>query len=96
MVGWALVTMVIVQVLGASGIEMGAKILAVFVLAEFSVLIVFALVTLFKGGGPEGLGLTDSLLAVRRAPGRSRRGADVRRGVDVRLRGHRHLRRGGP
>ncbi|MGW3941639.1 APC family permease [Streptomyces phaeochromogenes] len=69
---WALVTMVIVQVLGASGIEMGAKILAVFVLAEFSVLIVFALVTLFKGGGPEGLGLTDSFspsAALQGAPG---------------------------
>ncbi|MEH0416650.1 APC family permease [Streptomyces sp. B21-083] len=57
---WALVTMVIVQGLGASGIEMGAKILAVFVLAEFSILIVFALVTFFKGGGPEGLGFGDS------------------------------------
>ncbi|WP_327348272.1 APC family permease [Streptomyces europaeiscabiei] len=69
---WALVTMVIVQALGASGIEMGAKILAVFVLAEFSVLIVFALVTLFKGGGPEGLGLTDSFspsAALQGAPG---------------------------
>ena len=69
---WALVTMVIVQVLGASGIEMGAKILAVFVLAEFSVLIVFALVTLFQGGGPEGLGLTDSFspsVALQGAPG---------------------------
>ena len=69
---WALVTMVIVQVLGASGIEMGAKILAVFVLAEFSVLIVFALVTLFKGGGPEGLGLADSFspsAALQGAPG---------------------------
>ena len=69
---WALVTMVIVQVLGASGIEMGAKILAVFVLAEFSVLIVFALVTLFQGGGPEGLGLTDSFspsAALQGAPG---------------------------
>jgi amino acid transporter len=69
---WALVTMVIVQVLGASGIEMGAKILAVFVLAEFSVLIVFALVTLFQSGGPEGLGLTDSFspsVALQGAPG---------------------------
>ena len=69
---WALVTMVIVQVLGASGIEMGAKILAVFVLAEFSVLIVFALVTLVQGGGPEGLGLTDSFspsVALQGAPG---------------------------
>jgi amino acid transporter len=69
---WALVTMVIVQVLGASGIEMGAKILAVFVLAEFSILIAFALVTFFKGGGPEGLGFTDSVspsAALEGAPG---------------------------
>jgi amino acid transporter len=69
---WALVTMVIVQVLGASGIEMGAKILAVFVLAEFSILIAFALVTFFKGGGPEGLGFTDSFspsAALEGAPG---------------------------
>ena len=69
---WTLVTMVIVQVLGASGIEMGAKILAVFVLAEFSILIAFALVTLFKGGGHEGLGFTDSFspsAALQGAPG---------------------------
>jgi amino acid transporter len=69
---WALVTMVIVQILGASGIEMGARILAVFVLAEFSILIVFALVTFFKGGGPEGLGITDSFspsAALQGAPG---------------------------
>ncbi|MEU5194442.1 APC family permease [Streptomyces scabiei] len=67
-----LVTMVIVQALGASGIEMGAKILAVFVLAEFSILIAFALVTLFKGGGHEGLGFTDSFspsAALQGAPG---------------------------
>ncbi|WP_406835623.1 APC family permease [Streptomyces sp. AHU1] len=56
----ALVTMVIVQVLGSAGIEMGAKVLAVFVLAEFSILSVFALVTFFKGGGPEGLAFTES------------------------------------
>ncbi|WP_324786032.1 APC family permease [Streptomyces sp. H51] len=57
---WALVTMVVVQVLGAAGIEIGAKILAVFVLAEFSILLAFALVTLAKGGGPEGLGVADT------------------------------------
>ncbi|MEQ0558260.1 APC family permease [Amycolatopsis sp. NEAU-NG30] len=69
---WALATMVLVQILGALGIEMGAKILAVFVLAEFSILLVFALVTLFKGGGPEGLGFTDSFspsAALQGAPG---------------------------
>ncbi|MGW3045358.1 APC family permease [Kitasatospora sp. NPDC001159] len=68
----ALVTMAIVQVLGASGIEMGAKILAVFVLAEFSILTAFALVTLLKGGGPEGLGFTQTFspgAALKGAPG---------------------------
>ncbi|BBC38859.1 Amino acid permease [Streptomyces graminofaciens] len=66
----SLVTMVIVQVLGAAGIEMGAKVLAVFVLAEFSILSVFALVTFFKGGGPEGLGLAQSF-----SPGEALEGA---------------------
>ncbi|WP_345034421.1 APC family permease [Streptomyces sannanensis] len=68
----AVATMAIVQILGASGIEMGAKVLAVFVLAEFSILSVFALVTLFKGGGPEGLGFSGSFspgAAVKGAPG---------------------------
>ncbi|MFB7217312.1 APC family permease [Streptomyces sp. NPDC056227] len=69
---WTLATMVVVQALGAAGIEMGAKVLAVFVLAEFSILLVFALVTLFKGGGPEGLGFTESFspkAALQGAPG---------------------------
>jgi amino acid transporter len=69
---WVLVTMVIVQVLGALGIAMGAKILAVFVLAEFSILVVFGLATFFKGGGPEGLGFADSFspsAALGGAPG---------------------------
>ncbi|MDX2676522.1 APC family permease [Streptomyces sp. NY05-11A] len=71
---WAcsLVTMAIVQVLGGAGIEMGAKVLAVFVLAEFSILAVFSLVTLLKGGGPEGLGIAESFspgAALKGAPG---------------------------
>ncbi|TLS46644.1 APC family permease [Streptomyces montanus] len=69
---WAVATMVVVQVLGAVGIEMGAKVLAAFVLAEFSILLVFALVTLFKGGGPEGLGFAQSFspkAALQGAPG---------------------------
>ena len=69
---WVLVTMAIVEILGALGIDMGAKILAVFVLAEFSILVAFALVTFFKGGGPEGLGLTESFspsAALQGAPG---------------------------
>ncbi|MDX2936551.1 APC family permease [Streptomyces ipomoeae] len=69
---WAcsLVTMAIVQVLGGAGIEMGARVLAVFVMAEFSILSVFALVTFFKGGGPEGLGLAQSF-----SPGEALEGA---------------------
>jgi amino acid transporter len=69
---WAVTTMVVVQILGAVGIEMGARVLAVFVLAEFSILLVFALVTLFKGGGPEGLGFAQSFspkAALQGAPG---------------------------
>ncbi|MFE7213929.1 APC family permease [Streptomyces sp. NPDC057611] len=69
---WALATMAVVKVLGAAGIEMGARVLAVFVTAEFSILLVFGLVTLFKGGGPEGLGMTDSFspsAALQGAPG---------------------------
>jgi len=64
--------MAIVQVLGASGIEMGAKVLTVFVLAEFSILSAFAVVTFVKGGGPEGLGFTQSFspgAALEGAPG---------------------------
>lgn len=51
----ALVTMGVVQLLGVAGIEVGARILTVFVLAEFSILLAFGIVTLLKGGGPEGL-----------------------------------------
>jgi amino acid transporter len=69
---WELVTMAVVQALGAAGIELGAKVLAVFVLAEFSILLLFGLVTLFKGGGPEGMGAADSFsasAALQGAPG---------------------------
>ncbi|MEV5753722.1 APC family permease [Actinoallomurus sp. NPDC052308] len=69
---WTVVTMAVVQALGTAGIEMGAKVLAVFVLAESSILFVFALVTLVKGGGPEGLGVTHSFspgAALHGAPG---------------------------
>ncbi|WP_188189675.1 APC family permease [Nonomuraea sp. SYSU D8015] len=57
---WSLLTIAVVQVLGQAGIEIGAKVLAVFVLAEFSILLAFALVTLVKGGGPEGLGVAQT------------------------------------
>jgi amino acid transporter len=55
-----LVTMAIVQLLGTAGIELGAKVLAVFVLAEFSILLIFAVVTALSGGGPEGLAFGSS------------------------------------
>ncbi|BEL08616.1 APC family permease [Actinoplanes sichuanensis] len=44
---WTLLTMAIVQALGALGIDIGARVLAVLVAAEFSLLGAFALVTLF-------------------------------------------------
>ncbi|MBC2867163.1 APC family permease [Streptomyces mexicanus] len=69
---YTLVTMAVVQALGAAGIEMGARVLAVFVLAEFGILLVFSLITLAKGGGPEGLGVADSFspaAALQGAPG---------------------------
>ncbi|CAL9347968.1 Putrescine importer PuuP [Streptomyces sp. enrichment culture] len=69
---WALVTMAAVQALAATGIEVGAKVLALLVLAEFGILLVFGLVTLVRGGGPEGLGIGDSFspsAALQGAPG---------------------------
>ncbi|MGC5568627.1 APC family permease [Streptomyces sp. FR-108] len=54
---WALLTMALVQLLGVAGIDTGARVLAVLVVAETSILLAFALVTLVRGGGPEGLGL---------------------------------------
>jgi amino acid transporter len=52
---WSLATMVIVQLLGSLNIEFGAKLLAVLVVAEMSLLLVFAVYELFTGGGPRGL-----------------------------------------
>ncbi|MYR58619.1 amino acid permease [Streptomyces sp. SID625] len=52
---WTPATMALVQALAATGIEVGAKVLALLVCAEFTVLLVFGLVTLAEGGGPEGL-----------------------------------------
>lgn len=51
----ALVTMAVVQVLGSLNIDLGARFLGVLVAAEMSILLAFALITLFTGGGPEGL-----------------------------------------
>lgn len=69
---WALATMAIVQFLAALGIDIGARVLAVLVAAEFSLLAAFALVTLVKGGGPEGLAIADTFslsAATAGAPG---------------------------
>ncbi|KAA1380587.1 APC family permease [Aeromicrobium fastidiosum] len=69
---WALATMAVVQLLGAMGVDIGARVLAVLVAAEFSLLSLFAVVTLFKGGGPEGFGIADTFslsAATAGAPG---------------------------
>lgn len=55
----ALVTMAVVQVLGVAGIDVGAKVLAVLVLAETSLLVLFDARVLGAGGGPEGLGFLE-------------------------------------
>ncbi|GGS23554.1 amino acid permease [Streptomyces humidus] len=57
---WAVATIVLVQLLGSLNIEFGAKLLAVLVVAETSLLLVFAAYELLSGGGPEGLAFTAS------------------------------------
>jgi amino acid transporter len=52
---WALLTMALVQALGVLDIDVGGRVLAVLVIAETSILVVFDLAVLFTGGGPEGL-----------------------------------------
>jgi amino acid transporter len=51
----ALVTMALVQLLGSLDIDLGARFLGLLVAAEMAILLGFALVTLFTGGGPQGL-----------------------------------------
>lgn len=51
----AIVTMLVVQGIGALGVDMGARFLAVLVALEMVILSAFALSVLFSGGGPEGL-----------------------------------------
>jgi amino acid transporter len=51
----ALVTMALIQALGSLNIELGARFLALLVAGEMGILLAFALVTLFTGGGPQGL-----------------------------------------
>jgi amino acid transporter len=58
--GCALVTMAVIQVLGVLGIDIGARVLALLVLAEVSLLLVFDVVVLFSGGGPEGISVASS------------------------------------
>jgi len=68
----ALVTMAIVLGLGAAGIDLSARVLAVIVLTEVSILAAFGIVNLLQGGGPEGLGLPQSFspaAALAGAPG---------------------------
>ncbi|MCI9889819.1 APC family permease [Micrococcales bacterium 31B] len=48
------VTIIVVQVLGSLNIEFGARLLAVLVGCETLILLAFALVTVFRGGGPSG------------------------------------------
>lgn len=68
----ALATMAVVLGLGAAGVDISAKVVAVIVVAEVSILTVFGIVNLVQGGGPEGLGLPQSFsmsAALAGAPG---------------------------
>lgn len=55
-----LVTIAIVQLLGSRNIELGARVLAVLVLAEFVLLLAFCIGVLLRGGGPQGFDLAAS------------------------------------
>lgn len=57
---FAVGTMVLVQILGSLNIELGAKLLAVLVVAESSLLVAFAIHEFVTGGGPQGLNLAGS------------------------------------
>lgn len=57
---WAVGTMVLVQILGSLNIELGARLLAVLVVAESSLLVAFAIHEFVTGGGPQGLDLAGS------------------------------------
>jgi amino acid transporter len=58
--GCALITMAVIQVLGVLGIDLGARVLALLVLAEISLLLLFDVLVLFRGGGPEGISVASS------------------------------------
>ncbi|MEV8067773.1 APC family permease [Streptomyces sp. NPDC085995] len=57
---WTVATICLVQGFGILNIEFGAKLLAVLVVAETSLLLVFACWELLSGGGPRGLDLAGS------------------------------------
>ncbi|WP_411153031.1 APC family permease [Streptomyces sp. A30] len=57
---WTLATILLVQLLGSLNIELGAKLLIVLVVAETSLLLVFAVYELLSGGGPQGLDFSGS------------------------------------
>jgi amino acid transporter len=68
----ALATMAVVFGLAAAGVDISAKVVAVIVVAEVSILTVFGIVNLVQGGGPEGLGFPQSFspsAALAGAPG---------------------------
>ncbi|GHE78760.1 amino acid permease [Amycolatopsis deserti] len=54
----ALVTMVLVMAWAWLNIEIGARALACLVALEMGILLVFAVITLVRGGGPQGLGFS--------------------------------------
>jgi amino acid transporter len=57
---WTVATVLLVQALGSLNIELGARLLALLVVAETSLLLVFAIYELLSGGGPQGLDLAAS------------------------------------
>ena len=57
---WTVATVFLVQLLGSLNIEFGAKLLGALVVAETSLLLVFAVYQLLTGGGPQGLDLAGS------------------------------------
>lgn len=57
---WTIATILLVQLLGSLNIEFGARLLAVLVVAETSLLLVFGVYELLSGGGPRGLDIAGS------------------------------------
>ncbi|WP_314173818.1 APC family permease [Streptomyces winkii] len=57
---WTVGTICLVQALGSLNIEFGARLLAVLVVAETSLLVAFAIHEVLSGGGPQGLDVAGS------------------------------------